>query len=128
MTRTRIALALAAVLLASPGAGAMDDGRYADSPLKDWFGSLWSKGWGSCCSGADGTAVSDVDWRSRGGHYQVRLGGEWVDVPDAAVVTVPNLYGRAMVWPMNGTINPETKTLESTKGKTIRCFLPGPGA
>src|SRR5712675_1513722 len=40
---------------------------YAHDPshpeLKAWFESLKS-GKGPCCSGADGTAVSDVDWQS----------------------------------------------------------------
>jgi len=54
------------------------DGRYANSPLKQWFDTLRS-GKGPCCSDADGSAVSDVDWESKDGHYRVRLEGEWVD-------------------------------------------------
>ena len=60
---------------------ARDDGRYAGSPLKSWFDSLRS-GKGPCCSDADGSAVADVDWESKDGHYRVRLEGEWIDVPD----------------------------------------------
>ncbi len=40
------------------------DGRYADSPLHDWFNHLAS-GRGLCCSMADGEAVADLDWESR---------------------------------------------------------------
>lgn len=40
------------------------DGRYANSPLKEWFDGLRS-GKGPCCSDADGSAVSDVDWESK---------------------------------------------------------------
>jgi hypothetical protein len=82
--------------------------------LNSWFDHLAS-GNGLCCSMADGTAVSDVDWESKDGHYRVRLDGEWIDVPDDALVTVPNRAGRTMVWPMpmiEGTI-------------MIRCFMPG---
>lgn len=104
------------------------DGRYAASPLKDWFEGLRSPGFGPCCSDADGAVVNDVDWGMQDGGYRVRLNGEWINVPPYAVVTVPNLYGRAMVWPMTGTVNPETHTLESFKGVTIRCFMPGPMA
>jgi len=89
------------------------DGRYANSPLKQWFDGLRS-GKGPCCSDADGTAVSDVDWESKNGHYRVRLDNQWIDVPDDAVITEPNRAGRAMVWP-----------IRSYMGITIRCFMPG---
>src|SRR5260221_13973923 len=69
--------------------------------LNKWFDSLAS-GKGPCCSNADGLMVPDVDWESKGGHYRVRLDGVWVDVPDDAVVTVPNRDGRTMVWPIKG--------------------------
>jgi hypothetical protein len=89
------------------------DGRYANSPLKQWFDSLRS-GKGPCCSDADGSAVSDVDWESKDGHYRVRVDGEWHDVPDDAVITEPNRVGRTMVWPIRGYY-----------GLSIRCFMPG---
>jgi hypothetical protein len=89
------------------------DSRYAYSPLKPWFDQLAS-GKGRCCSVADGETVADLDWDSREGHYRVRLDGEWVDVPDDAIITEPNRAGRAMVWPLN-----------SADGLGIRCFMPG---
>jgi hypothetical protein len=94
---------------------ARDNGQYAaTSPdLKAWFDSLRS-GKGPCCSDADGSAVSDVDWESSSGHYRVRLDGKWLDVPDEAVITSPNRVGRTMVWPMRGEA-----------GILIRCFMPG---
>jgi hypothetical protein len=92
---------------------ARDDGRYSQSPLKRWFDSLKS-GKGLCCSDADGFAVSDPDWESKGGHYRVRIDNEWVDVPDDAVITEPNRVGRTMVWPIKGA-----------SGISIRCFMPG---
>jgi hypothetical protein len=109
-----ISASLAIVLMLSASAGqARDDGRYAASPLKPWFDQLRS-GKGPCCSDADGTAVSDVDWESHDCHYRVRLDNQWIDVPDDAVITEPNRAGRTMVWPMRGTL-----------GLTIRCFIPG---
>jgi hypothetical protein len=69
---------------------ARDDGRFADSPLKPWFDRLAS-GEGLCCSFADGVTVQDVDWDTQDGHYRVRIYGQWLVVPDAAVVTEPNL-------------------------------------
>ncbi len=81
--------------------------------LDRWFDKLHSDK-GPCCSASDGKAVSDVDWDSRDGHYRVRLDGAWLDVPDGAVITEPNLDGHTVVWPM--------RYLGVT---TIRCFMPG---
>lgn len=94
-------------------AHARDDGRHAASPLKPWFDGLRSAN-GPCCSDADGTALSDVDWDSRDGHFRVRLGGQWVDVPDSAVITEPNRAGVTMVWPFYLEGRPQ-----------IRCFIAG---
>lgn len=123
---------LAVVLLLASQAVARDlDGRYAASPLKPWFDSLKS-GKGPCCSDADGWALSDVDWETKGGRYRVRVPVQswtpskaqpappaaiemtWVDVEADAVITEPNRAGRTMVWPLWGI-----------GGVTIRCFMPG---
>jgi hypothetical protein len=85
------------------------DGRYADSPLREWFDHLAS-GNGLCCSMADGEIVTDPDWESKDGHYRVRLENKWFDVPDSE----PNRAGRTMVWP-----------LRSGDVISIRCFMPG---
>ena len=69
--------------------------------LNEWFNRLTS-GKGVCCSFADGSVVSDVDWESKGGHYRVRLEDNWIDVPDDALITEPNRVGRTMVWPLRG--------------------------
>ena len=65
---------------------ARDDGRYANEPLHASFDHLAS-GNGLCCSFADGFSVQDVDWDTQDGKYRVRLYGEWIIVPDNAVVT-----------------------------------------
>jgi hypothetical protein len=90
------------------------DGRYANSPLHDWFNQLRS-GKGLCCSFADGTSVEDPDWNIKDGHYRVRIDAEWYDVPDDAVVVERNRAGKTMVWPYY------------SNGKLIyiRCFMPG---
>ena len=91
-------MVLLAVLAFTVHAFARDlDGRYANSPLKPWFDTLASKK-GLCCSDADGTALSDVDWETRDGHYRVWLDGAWHDVQalrrriaqDGRVPDVPN--------------------------------------
>jgi hypothetical protein len=45
----------------------------------------------------------------------VRIDGEWVVVPDNAVITEPNRVGRTMVWPIRDGVG----------GLYIRCFMPG---
>ena len=110
-----IGCAILLAALAFDACYARDRGQFANtSPeLKAWFDSLQS-GKGPCCSDADGTALSDADWESGGGHYRVRIEGEWIDVPDDAVISEPNRVGRTMVWPIRGYL-----------GLTIRCFMPG---
>lgn len=113
--RTIIGLTLA-FALATP-ACARDGSRFAASPLKPWFDQLKS-GRGLCCSFADGVTVEDVDWDVDRGHYRVRIEGEWLAVPDVAVVTEPNRYGRAVVWPYQ----------DASGATQIRCFMPGAGS
>ena len=97
--------------LAVTVAQAHDHGRPS---LDAWFKALQSRAKAACCDGSDATRLVDVDWQSRDGRYRVRLEGEWVDVPESAVVDGPNRAGPAMVWPVTGY-----------GGLTIRCFMPG---
>lgn len=46
---------------------ARDEGRFANSTLKQWFDQLAS-GRGLCCSLADGVSVQGVDWDAQDGH------------------------------------------------------------
>jgi hypothetical protein len=95
---------------------ARDDGRFANSPLKEWFDHLASRN-GLCCAFADGVSLQDVEWNTQDGHYRVRIQGEWIVVPDDSVVTEPNRFGPAVVWPYH-----------AGDGTTrIRCFIPGAG-
>ncbi len=110
-------LVFVSVALVPVSVSAHDDGRYANEPLHAWFDQLAS-GKGLCCSFADGFKVENVDWDTQEGRYRVRLQGEWVTVPEAAVVTEPNRFGPAVVWPYK----------DSTGNTQIRCFLPGAGA
>jgi hypothetical protein len=112
-----VAVALCVTAFVPSNVSAHDDGQYANSPLKPWFDQLAS-GKGLCCSFADGVKVEDVDWDTQDGRYRVRLHGQWVVVPEAALVTEPNRFGPAVVWPY-----------EDAAGATqIRCFMPGAGA
>jgi len=114
-----LVLVIASRVLAPHKAAARDlDGRYANSPLKSWFESLHSSK-GPCCSDADGTALSDVDWEAKDGHYRVRIEGQWWDVPDEAVIKEPNRAARTMVWPIY------YRSLGAPLHLEIRCFMPG---
>ena len=114
--RVKALLAALILFLGALPVQARDDGRYTNEPLQAWFDQLASRN-GLCCSFADGFSVQDVDWDTQDGNYRVRLYGEWILVPDDAVVTEPNKFGPAVVWPYM-----------DAKGVTqIRCFLPGAG-
>lgn len=114
------------------------DGKYADSPLKAWFDHLASAR-GPCCSFADGVSIKDVDWDTQCDtagygaktqfdeykltagkrcYYRVHLAGRWIIVPPEALVTEPNKFGPAVVWPYQDGVG-ETQ---------IRCFMPGAGS
>jgi hypothetical protein len=128
------------------------DGRFASDPLKPWFEQLAS-GKGLCCDFADGFKLDDVDWDNGGpnGAYRVHLLDQWVVVEDNAVITAPNQYGPAVVWPICGPHTPEAPVPSTEKipipyttticGRrdannqviwdagvsvmSIRCFMPG---
>lgn len=86
----------------------------ARSELSDWYTSLKAVNGAPCCDGMEATHLSDVEWRSNGGHYEVRLKDMWINVPDGAVVRGPNLAGTALVWPFYRDGFP-----------VVRCFMPG---
>lgn len=88
---------------------------YERPELAPWFMQLRS-GKGPCCDGKDATHLSDVDWESKDGHYRVRIDGQWVDVPDEAVLNEPNLDGQTLVWIWYRDGKPQ-----------VRCFMAGAG-
>ena len=95
---------------------ARDDGRFANSPLKEWFDHLASRNKLCCafcrrCQSA-GCRLGHAGWPLSCPHS-----GEWIVVPDDSVVTEPNRFGPAVVWPYH-----------ARDGTTrIRCFIPGAG-
>jgi hypothetical protein len=108
VTPTVVAIALFA--LTAGGASGHDPSR---PELNGWYESLHS-GKGPCCDGSEAKRVDDADWDSKDGHYRVRIDGEWVDVPNDAVVDGPNRAGRTMVWPYYLNGHPK-----------VRCFMLG---
>jgi hypothetical protein len=114
MTKSILGIAIAAMMAVTSVQARDLEGRYAGSPLKPWFEGLRNKVGKQCCANVDGIALSDVDWDSKDNHYRVRIGGEWIDVPEDAVITEPNRAERTIVWPFYLDGKP-----------IIRCFLPG---
>ena len=78
--------------------------------MNDWFKSLHSKGGAWCCDGAD-AEIADYDLV--GDHYRVRIGEEWVTVPEDAIVQGENKVGGARVWHYYADGHAK-----------VRCFLP----
>src|SRR5690349_15460831 len=86
------------ILLCASLAFAHDHNR---PDLNSWYPTLHS-GKGPCCDGPgkDAQHLSVDDWKRIDGHYEVFLEGEWIVVPEEAIVNQPNLDGQAIVWPM----------------------------
>lgn len=105
------AVVVAAFLSMLLPALALDVGQFKnDDPVRsEWFRNLKNGKGGFCCADADGF---DAEWKMVGSKYQVRIAGEWRDVPDDAVIS-DNKYGVSKVWILPGF-------------NTITCFMPGP--
>lgn len=112
--RRVLKLTMASILLLSTNL-VVSSHEHSRPDLDRWFGNLTNHNGALCCSGEEGTAVPDTDWTTEDGHYMVRLNEKWIRVPDEALVTQPNQFGRTVVWPYY--INGEP---------IIRCFMPGP--
>ena len=69
-------------------------GKWAGNPLQPWF------------------------------EYRVFVQGEWIVVPDDAVISGPNKFGKAIVWLQDyaDLASGEIQTITR-----IRCFIPGSG-
>jgi hypothetical protein len=116
--KTRHILAVlitSSVVLFAAASQASDYGQYqyVRRGIKAWIENLTDHRGTPCCATADG-AVPDV-WEMGASHYRVKIYGEWLDVPNAAVIKSPNRLGHAVVW---------IDTSEDVMG--VRCFLPGP--
>ena len=92
-----LCLLLPVVLLATTS-HAFDHGQYKDVPehIRSWFKSMRSPNGVPCCDEADGHRTAyDV----RKGAYWVPIDGEWVEVPEKAVIRDGgNPTGEAVVW------------------------------
>src|SRR5438046_1981724 len=111
--RFTLLLAAALILVRDP------TGKWAGDPLQPWFESLRNKLRLYCCAKTDGHPLEDDEWDIKDNSYRVFLQGEWTVVPDDAVISGPNKFGKAIVWFREPRgVTPKTR---------IQCFLPGSG-
>src|SRR5262249_32964442 len=95
-------------------------GHVAERPaLNAVFNTLRRDGGPACCGATEAERIADPDWETKDGHYRVKIEGQWFDVPDGAVISAPNRFGPALVWP--------NRYGYERKVYAIRCFIPGAG-
>jgi hypothetical protein len=111
-------LAAALILVRDP------TGKWAGDPLQPWFESLRNKLGLYCCAEADGHPLDDGEWDMKDNNYRVFIQGEWIVVPDDAVLSGPNKFGKAMVWLRNDARVASGEIHNITR---IQCFIPGSG-
>ena len=93
---------LISICVSSLPVWAFDNGQYADVPndVRAWFKGVRSPTGVSCCDIADGHRTI---WKGdEAGRYWVPINGEWVEVPEEAVVNnAGSPLGEAVVWYTN---------------------------
>ena len=101
-----------ALLLMPWAANARDlDGRWAASPLHDWYSQQRNQMNEVCCAEAEWFAADDWGHEAKG--YWVRVGEHRWSVPDEKMVRGMHPEGLAGVW------------LYPIGTDTLRCFVPG---
>jgi len=97
--RRYMVVALVAGLAALAGtASAFDHGQYNDVPadIRAWFKSVMAPNGVPCCDISDGHRT---DYDVRAGTYWVPIEGQWMEVPERAVIRDRgNPVGQAVVW------------------------------
>ena len=118
----RILMLISICVLSLP-VRAFDNGQYADVPndIRSWFKGVLSPRGVPCCDIADGHRTT---WKGdEAGRYWVPINGEWVQVPEEAVVyNAGNPVGDAVVW-----YTSFPNDINYLNSIFIRCFVPGNG-
>ena len=90
--------------------------------MKTWIKSLTDEQ-GICCGGPAGARKAEaVSRNTDAGFYRVKVGQEWLFVPDEAVIKRPNRLGDAVVW-----VEYEGDIFSGELTPLVRCFLPASG-
>jgi hypothetical protein len=116
--RLALLLAAAVILIRDP------TGKWANDPLRPWFEALKNKDGLYCCAEADGHPLDESEWDIKDNTYRVFVQGEWIVVPDDALILDPNKFGKAIVWLQDyaDLASGEIQTITR-----IRCFISGSG-
>jgi len=119
----RTALATCAIIASAAAAeGRADNARYAHAAkdISTWIESLTDTNGIGCCATADGERPQAIDWDMAANHYRVKVRGQWIAVPDSAVVKGPNRLGHAVAW-----LEYDWDIDTGEQAVRVRCFLPG---
>ena len=93
--------------------------RLASADIKTWTSSLTDE-LGVCCGGlASARKPQAVSWNTDASFYRVKVGDQWLFVPDEAVIKRLNRLGDAVVW-----IEYEGDIFSGELTPLVRCFLP----
>jgi hypothetical protein len=98
MRRLAQGLLLACTAALTSAALAFDNGQYNDVPadIRAWFKSVTAPNGVPCCDMADGHRT---EYDVHGGTYWVPIEGQWMAVPERAIVRDRgNPIGQAVVW------------------------------
>jgi hypothetical protein len=90
------------------------------SEIEAWIETLTDQHGVGCCATADGLRPREIAWDITASSYRVKVGTQWLFVPDEAVIKGPNRLGYAVAWlEYDWDIDSGAKTI------SVRCFLPG---
>jgi hypothetical protein len=106
--------------VATSKAGDTNPRRQVRPGIKAWIEALTDQHGIGCCATADGIRPREIAWDVTASSYRVKVGTQWLFVPDEAVIKGPNRLGYAVAWlETDWDINSGEKIL------SVRCFLPG---
>jgi hypothetical protein len=104
-------------------AGDTGQNRQVSPEIKLWAGALTNETGIGCCTIANGLIPEEIEWDISANSYRVKVDGQWLFVPDEAIIKAPNRLGYAAVWfEIDHDLEFEEYTI------SIRCFLPGAAA
>jgi hypothetical protein len=98
MRRMVFVALLACMAALASAASAFDNGQYNDVPadIRAWFKSVMAPNGVPCCDISDGHRT---EYDVRAGAYWVPIEGQWMEVPERAVIRDRgNPVGQAVVW------------------------------
>ena len=98
MRRIALVAWLAGMIALTGAALAFDNGQYDNVPpdIRAWFKGVVAPNGVPCCDISDGHRT---DYDVRGGTYWVPIEGQWMEVPDRAIIRDRgNPVGQAVVW------------------------------